>query len=112
MEDRMTRVIEALCNDVSNSKLQNNEKTALLKLLEKLLVYYQNQYNELEKAKYDYNAYNKRKSLLVSIMTDFVVTINDTIEGKNDAFCITNMIYKEINYDDKKGKFKRKRLFR
>ena len=112
MEDRMTKVIEALCNDVSNSRLNINEKTALLKLLEKLIIYYQDQYRELEKIKGDYNAYNKKKSLLVSIMTDFIVAINDTIDGKNDAFCITNMIYKEMNYDDKKGKFKRKGLFR
>ena len=112
MEDRITKAIYALCNNVNNSKLHANEKNALLKLLEKIMVYYQERSVEIEKIKDDYSMYNRKKAILISTMTDFIVTINDTIEGKNDAFCITNIIYKEINYDDKKDKFKRKRLFR
>ena len=43
-------------------------------------------------------------------MVDYIVYINDTINGKYNVHYVVNDIYKEISYDNNKGYFKRKRL--
>ena len=101
--------LKALCYEVDNSSLTISEKNALKKLLDKLVDYYTNEYNIINKN--NYQTIKKYKMYeLTSKMTDYIVTINDTIHGKNDVYSVINMIFNEINYDDKKGLFKRKRL--
>lgn len=107
--NRMEITLNALKKGVEAANLTIAEKNALNNLLDKLIIYYIDRYNEIEKCT-DSQAYIDRNSRLISEMTDYIVSINDTINKKNDAFCIVNMIYKEINYDEAKGRFKRKRL--
>jgi len=101
--------IKALCYDVANSSLPISEKNALKKLLDKLVDYYTSEYNNIMKS-FNYGTHNYKLYELISKMTDYIVIINDTIHGKNDVYSVINMIFNEINYDDKKGLFKRKRL--
>ena len=91
--------------NVDGSILSETAKNAVNRLLEILCLYYVERYLELNMEQNEY-----RLTEFSSQMTDYIVTINDTIKGKNDAFCVANAIYKEINYDEGKGKFKRKRL--
>ncbi len=109
MYDNTMKALERLSDSVIASTLDDGEKNALLKLIKIIIIFYDNKYKEIEHNNRDGQEY-LRLSKLTSIVTDYIVTINDTIKGKNDVFLIVNMIYKEINYDNSKGKFKRKRL--
>ena len=111
-EDRIFKVLSALHDIIDNSFLKVNEKNILKTLLEKIYTYYQEQCNEIEKYQVDICTYTRKRAILTSQVTDYIVSINDAIKGKNNISCIANIIYKEINYDDKKGKFKRKRLIK
>ncbi len=93
----------ALSKEVLKYNYPEGVKNALNKLLEILSYYYVERYLELVMD-------NNHLIEFSSRMTDYIVAINDTVNGKNDVFCVVNAIYKEINYDDKKGVFKRKRL--
>ena len=108
VNDNITRALVALHMEINQSNLGENEKAALNHLVDKLIVFYVNHYNEI--MKYDENIKDRKMTILTTLMTDYIVSINDTVEGKNDAFCISNMIYKDINYDDGKGQFKKKRI--
>ena len=109
MYDSTIKVLTKLSENVMTSTLNKSEKNALVKLIKIIIIFYDNKYKEIE-----HNNINGQDILklakLTSIVTDYIVTINDTIKGKNDAFSIINIIYKEINYDNNKGQFKRKRL--
>lgn len=111
-KDIITNALMALRNVVDNLTLNINEKNILQILMEKLMTYYKNQCIEIENHKEDKKIYISKKARLVSEMTDYIVSLNDAINGKNDIVGIVNIIYKEINYDEKKGVFKRKRLIR
>ena len=101
--------LKMLYSCVDKSSLPLNEKNGLKRLIKTLDVYYVNKYDSIENS-LDYDTIRHRLNLLTSQMTDYIVAINDTLKGKNNAFYIINMIYKEINYDEKKGIFKRRRL--
>ena len=105
--DTITRALMALESEVDDSNLKLEEKDALKRLIDKLLFFYKDHYNEI--MKYDSHTIQKKMTILTGLMTDYIVSINDTIVGKNDAYCIINMIFKEINYDDGKGQFKKRR---
>lgn len=107
--NNINKSIEALYMGTINSSFGDSEKNALKVLLQKLAIYYSNEYNAIQLRK-DSDDYMYKINKLVSEMADYIVMINDTLDGKNDVYYIVNMIYKEINYDEKKGKFKRKRL--
>ena len=107
--NRVLNALDALYNNTDNSKLLFGEKNALEKLIECLKCYFINECNKINNS-IDVETINHHLSLLYTRMTDYIVAINDTLKGKNDAYSIVNFIYKEINYDDKKGRFKRKRL--
>ncbi len=106
----LPNAIKSLYQTVTRSTtMKENEKHVLIKLIEKLAEYYKKRYNEIIDSTGDRDrSYQVNK--FVSEMTDYIVIINDTIKGKNDVFSVANMIYKEMNYDTKKGFFKRKRL--
>ena len=107
--NNISKTIQVLIEKTDESSLSRNEKFALISLLEKLLIYYVNEAKYIEEHK-DFLDYDIRKTRLITNMTDYIVGINDTLKGKNDVHCIVNTIYKEINFDEKKGVFKRKRL--
>ena len=111
-EDIIIKAIRSLYNSINSSTLGENEKNGLRKLLDKIITYYQEELKEISKCQCGYNLLQHRRAFLISRMTDYIVAINDTIHSLNDVYSIINMIYKEINYDDTKGKFKRKRLIR
>ena len=102
------KALKVLCQNVIDSSLGENEKNALIKLIDIIHQFYIDKYDEIvnDSSKIDH----VRLSKLTSIVTDYIVTISDTISGKNDPYSIVNIIYKELNYDNSKGKFKRKRL--
>ena len=102
--------LNALNNDINNSMFLNDgEKNAMIKLVEKLTNYYHDQCNKIEEEYINYIK-NKKYVNLIIVMTDYIVLINDTISGKNEPYSVVNYIFKEINYDKQSGKFKRKRL--
>lgn len=103
------KALDALHGSIDNSSLNDNEKNALDLLVDKLKVYFNGEINEIANMGNQAQA-ERRKNVLYSFMTDYLVAINDTIAGMNDTFSVVNRIYKEINYDYKKGKFKIKRL--
>ena len=109
MSNSISKALMALYENINNSMLADNERNVLKILIEKLIVYYTNEYKKQEECR-DCFDYTYRMEKLSSQMTDYIVTINDTIKGSNDVHCIVNKIYQEINYDEKKGIFKRKRL--
>ena len=102
------KAIQVLYKEISESSLNNSEKNVLIKLIENLEVYYNREYNGIIESCF-FNINNKLNRLF-SNMIDYIVAINDVINKKNDAYSTVNMIYKEINYDDRKEIFKRKRL--
>ncbi len=101
--------ISSLYDRVETSFLTTGEKNALKALLSQLKTYGENRYNEIMANRVIKNKSN-RILALDSEMTDYLVEINDATYGVIDVFSVVNKIYKAINYDEKKGKFKRKRL--
>ncbi len=106
--DSISRALIALSSEVDNSNLSLDDKNALKHLIEKLSTFYKIHYDAIMEC--NVNIINKKIPILVSLMTDYIVAINDTIRGKNSAINIVSMIHKELNYDDGKGQFKRKKL--
>ena len=108
-KNAIQNALMALKKSINNSNLSVNVANVLTKLVEILGVFYATKKEEIDNS-IEYDPMKHRQVHLESQMTDYIVSINDAIKGKNDAFCIANIIYKEINYDEKKGIFKRKRL--
>ena len=109
MGNNISKALLALHENVSNSALSDSEKNFLKVLIEKIIIYYSSEYKKIEE-RHQYFDYIYKLERLSAQMTDYIVAINDTINGKNDLYLVVNRIYKEMNYDDKKGVFKRKRL--
>lgn len=105
----IAKSLKSLLNKVDKSVLKDNEKNILKTLIVKVAEYYTKEYNRIFEHKYDW--YINRKLILLSTkMVDYIVYINDTINGKYNVHYVVNDIYKEISYDNNKGYFKRKRL--
>ncbi len=108
-KDSIIKTFNVLRVNTFNSNLTDSEKNALKILIDKLEVYYLKQYSDVfECAPKDRSV--RKEAMFCSVFTDHVVAVNDTINGKYDVYSIVNTIYKEINYDEKKGRFKIKRL--
>lgn len=101
--------ISSLNSKVDISNVTIGEKNALKALLSQLLIYFNNQYDEIL-TNYAIKDRLDKISALNSEITDYLVDINNAINGISDVFSIVNSVYKSINYDERKGKFKRKRL--
>ena len=97
--------LNALLDDVSKSSLNDSEKNAIKLLIERVKTYYYKRYQEILDSNNEFKLYT-----FITEMTDYIVAINSTLNGKYNVYQIVNLIYKEINYDPQKGKFKIKRL--
>ena len=111
MENKsIPNALKALYNDTNNSNLVDTAKNAMIKLIELLLTYYGNRIEEITNGLDSSEVKRQKFDLLTSQMTDYIVAINDTIKGKHNPYSVVSFIHREINYDEKKGRFKRKRL--
>ena len=108
-KDTIIKTFNVLRVKVFNSSLTDSEKNAVKLLIDKLEVYYLKQYSDVFECKPKDRSVRK-EALFCSSYTDHVVAINDTINRLYDVYGIVNTIYKDINYDEKKGRFKIKRL--
>ena len=100
--------LNALVNEVDNSNLIKGEKEILKKLINKLIIFYSNKYDEI--IKHDDATIKKKLSLLQVVITDYIVAINDTVIGKNDVYAIVNMVNKDVNDSELKKQLKKKRI--
>ena len=111
LENNRNGVINAfksLVNEVDNSNLKNSEKELLKRLINKLIIFYSNKYDEI--IKHDSVTLKKKLSVLQVVMTDYIVAINDTVIGKNDVYAIVNMVNKDVNDGELKKELKKKRI--
>ncbi len=125
---RILYALKALNENVENSKLTDSEKNAIRVLIAKLLSHVEKKEQEIENCKNYYFARNKLLKL-VTEMTDYIVSINDAIQGKEfivhenserlygakevvktiDVMAMVNGITKEINREERNFFWKRKR---
>ncbi len=103
------KAIQSLYYSVDKTNLKDNEKYAMKAMLERVETYYVNRYDAIMKDACDDN-FNVAEMTLTSHMTDLIVMVNDTLLGRYDVNSVVNVIYKTINFDRNKGKFKRKRF--
>ena len=107
--NRIVNALNVLFVSVDKSLLSAKEKNQMKILIGKVASYFKKEINEIENSKIAY-VFKRRFINLISQMSDYIVIINDTINGSLSVIETTNKIYKEINYDNKNGHFKRKRL--
>ena len=125
---RILYALKALNENVENSKLTDSEKNAIRVLIARLLSHVEKKEQEIEETKNYYFARNKLLKL-VTEMTDYIVSINDAIQGKEfivnenserlygakevvktiDVMAMVNGITKEINREERNFFWKRKR---
>ena len=99
----------SLGKKVREAELNNNEKNAIMVLIEKLLKYYKKKKEEIAKISNFYVARNKEFKL-TSEMTEYIVSINNVVKRISDAFSVSSTITRKINTEEKKRFFKIKRL--
>lgn len=108
--DYISRALQALKKEINDSELTSKSRNNLDRLIELLLDFY---YIRLDAIVNSMNSIERKKhqvAILSSNMVDYIVSINDTLKGKNEPSGIVGLICREINYDDKKRKFKFRRL--
>ena len=99
--DYISRALQALKKEINDSELTSKSRNNLDRLIKLLLDFYCIRLDAIV---------NSMNSIERKNMVDYIVSINDTLKGKNDPSGIVGLICREINYDDKKGKFKFRRL--
>jgi hypothetical protein len=110
MENKcILNALQALSRNVGKSLLNVKEKNAIMVLLDKLIKYYNIQRENISKTTNFYVARNKDFEVSTT-MTDYIVAVNDSINGRNDVFSVVNSINRKINVVEKKKFFKVKRL--
>ena len=101
--------LRSLQASVDKTNLKDSDKNVVKGMIDKLMIYYNNQYNSIVAHARGRDIYTATNQLSCK-MTDLIVMINDVVRYRADVYSVVNAIYKEINYDADKGQFKRKRL--
>ena len=88
--------IFSLKEEIKSSELLDDEKHALITLLDSLNAYYSKKRERILKKSSSNQATNEKLMVLESSVTDILMEINDILIGNHDIYYFTSVVNKKI----------------